>query len=53
MRIDSIDNTAFNSYNASGWGKEIQVPLLNPMKVGNENILHIEIQTDIIKVLSS
>ena len=52
MRMDSMEIIAFNSYSASRWGTEIVKHLLNPMKVGNENILHIEIQKDIIKVFN-
>ena len=52
MRMDSMDRIAFNSYSARRWETETVKHLLNPMKVGNENILHIEIQKDIIKVFN-
>jgi len=52
MRIDYLDILTFNSYTTGGWKTETVKFLLNPMKVGNENILHIEIQTDFIKVFS-
>ena len=52
MRIDYMDRITFNRYSVRRWGKETVKHLLNPMKVENENILHIEIQKDIIKVFN-